>query len=181
MPATTSDPKPPDDVMFFRWLRRMSGLEAVRAVASSGGAGDLPFTAPFGIEIIAAESGRVTATAVPLPEHCGYPGQAHGGYVSTLCDAVCALAAWSALPAGVTVATARLELRFLKPLPVHQKVRCRGEMTGREDRRLHCEAELTGPGGEVLAVATALMITQELPPEAAEPAGGAVGAEGGTK
>ncbi|MFD7735006.1 PaaI family thioesterase [Kitasatospora phosalacinea] len=159
----------------------MSGLDAVRAAARSGDAGGLPFTARFGIEITGAEFGRVTAAAVPLPEHCGYPGQAHGGYVSTLCDAVCALAAWSVLAAGTTVATARLDLSFLKPVPVDQKVLCRGSLRGREGRRLHCEAELSGPDGEVLARAAALMIVQELPPEAAGTAGGAVDRKGEAK
>jgi acyl-coenzyme A thioesterase PaaI-like protein len=81
--------------------------------------------------------------------HQGGPGIAHGGLVAgALDEAVGLLATWYAFPA----VTARIFVRYRRPVEINTELLIRAALTGERGRRLHIRGEITD-GTEVLAEA----------------------------
>ena len=69
--------------------------------------------------------------------HQGGPGIVHGGLVaSALDEAVGLLATWYAFPA----VTARILVRYRKPVPINTELLIRATLTEAHGRRLHVDA-----------------------------------------
>ena len=81
--------------------------------------------------------------------HQGGPGIVHGGLVSALLDEACGLlATWYRFPA----VTARIFVRYRRPVAINTELLVRARLTGERGRRLHVRGEITD-GTEVLAEA----------------------------
>jgi acyl-coenzyme A thioesterase PaaI-like protein len=86
--------------------------------------------------------------------HQGGPGIAHGGLVSAVLDeAVGLLATWYAFP----TVTARIFVRYRRPVPINTELQVRARVTDARGRRVHTDAEITD-GGLVLADARAALL-----------------------
>lgn len=94
------------------------------------------------------EAGRCIARFRPKPEHQGYPGQLHGGIISTLLDETMGRVLTLH---GIWAVTGRLEVVFRKPVPLDQDLTIVGELT--RNRRLAYEAR----GAVRLAAGTVLV------------------------
>jgi acyl-coenzyme A thioesterase PaaI-like protein len=81
------------------------------------------------------DEGRCIARFQPRPEHQGYPGQLHGGLISTLLDETMGRVLTLH---GVWAVTGRLEIVFRKPVPLDQELTVVGEL--RRDRGMAYEA-----------------------------------------
>jgi uncharacterized protein (TIGR00369 family) len=118
---------------------------------------------PIGLKLFfyELEDGSLTAEFTARDEHQGYPGVLHGGIACALLDEIIGRAS---LAAGREqwMMTAKLELRYTRPVPVGQPLTIiarieklsRHGMTGRGEIRL--------PDGTVAVEATGLYVT--LPP-----------------
>jgi uncharacterized protein (TIGR00369 family) len=73
------------------------------------------FTHHAGVEVQAAEPGRVTLGVARKPELLQFNGFFHGGVVSGLADHAAGAAATTVLPAGKIAVTVDLHLNFLAP------------------------------------------------------------------
>jgi uncharacterized protein (TIGR00369 family) len=110
------------------------------------------------------EEGRVVAHFTGKEEHQGYPGVMHGGIVTALLDEVIARVAIAQdLLWGVT---AKLEVRFRRPVPLGQPLTLVGEMTRLRSRTLEARGEIRLEDGTVAAEAEGVYI--RLPQEEIE-------------
>jgi acyl-coenzyme A thioesterase PaaI-like protein len=86
--------------------------------------------------------------------HQGGPGIAHGGLVAAALDEVCGLlATWHRFP----MVTARIFVRFRRPVHINRDVHARSWVTRTHGRRLHVDGELRDED-EVLAEARAAFV-----------------------
>jgi acyl-coenzyme A thioesterase PaaI-like protein len=81
--------------------------------------------------------------------HQGGPGIVHGGLVSAALDEACGLlATWHRFPS----VTARIFVRYRRPVPINRELLVRSWVRGSHGRRVHVDGELRD-GGEILAEA----------------------------
>jgi uncharacterized protein (TIGR00369 family) len=133
----------------------MAGIDYMRALA----AGELP-PPPIAVTMRAApveiDQGRVVFEGQPGEEHYNPIGVVHGGYAATLLDSAMGCAVHTTLPAGVGYTTLTLETKFVRPITRETgPVRCAAEVVHGGRRHATAEAQVTDPGGRILAHATA--------------------------
>ncbi|MFC7304196.1 PaaI family thioesterase [Streptomyces monticola] len=87
--------------------------------------------------------------------HESYPGVVHGGLVSTVCDEI--MGNLVVLKHGTPAFTVGLRTRFFTPLAVDRAYEAVAKLrTDTGDAHLaHATAEVTGPGGDLVASASA--------------------------
>lgn len=102
------------------------------------------------------QDGVARAFFTARDEHQGYPGMVHGGLVCTLLDEAMAYAVQTV---GEEGRTARLEVRFWAPAPLHQLLSVEARAGRRKGRMVEVTARLLGPDGEELATATGRYMT----------------------
>lgn len=110
------------------------------------------------------ETGEAVTRATLRDEYQGYPGVAHGGIVTAILDETIGRAI-----IGIDdqfAFTARLNLRFLKPVPLEEEIEARGRVTKERSRAFEAEGELLLADGSVAAKASGVFI--RLPGEDAE-------------
>lgn len=94
--------------------------------------------------------------------HQGAPGLAHGGLVATVLDETLGFMLWMLGAPGVT---ARLEVSYRRPVPIHRTVATRALCTGVAGRKVYGYAEmhLEELDGPLLAEASGLfvLVTEE--------------------
>lgn len=97
------------------------------------------------------------ATLVASAQHEGWQGLMHGGVTFTLMDEAFG---WCLLFEDIRAVTARVETRFLKPIPTGSALRVRAYVIADRKRLLNAEAEVTAldDPGVVYATATATMM-----------------------
>ena len=103
--------------------------------------------------------------------HQGGPGIAHGGLVSAALDEACGLlATWYAFPA----VTARMFVRFRKPVPINTELMIRARLDEARGRRIHTTGTI-GDGSVILAEARVALVHVPLEHFLATPEGRAAG------
>ena len=86
--------------------------------------------------------------------HQGGPGLAHGGLVSAALDEACGLlATWYAFPA----VTARMFVRFRRPVPINTELLLRARIDDARGRRIHTTGAIVD-GDEPLAEARVALL-----------------------
>lgn len=110
-----------------------------------------------------AEAGLVVATFRPWPQHDNGVGFLNGGIISTLLDCHSAAAVthtahehgWQTPDVPLPFVTAGLDVRFLRPSPLHDAVLLRAHVTQANERQVDAEVELVWDD-KVRAAATAV-------------------------
>jgi acyl-coenzyme A thioesterase PaaI-like protein len=104
---------------------------------------------PIGLklEFYTDDEGRCVARFHPRPEHQGFPGQLHGGIISTLLDETMGRVL---TPQNVWAMTGRLEIRFRKPVPLDQELTIVGELARSRSRAYEARGEIRLPDGTPL-------------------------------
>lgn len=85
------------------------------------------------------ENGRVILRYTPRKEHQGYPGFVHGGIISALMDEAIGRVVTSL---DIWAVTAKLELKFRKPVPVGEEFTIVGELLRLRPRSFEARGEL---------------------------------------
>jgi len=96
---------------------------------------------PIGLKLFFYEDdeGRVIADFTPREEHQGYPGVLHGGIAATLLDEVAGRVVSSR---NLWMVTAKLEIRYHKPVPLGQRLTVIGEMVRLQRRTMETRGEI---------------------------------------
>jgi acyl-coenzyme A thioesterase PaaI-like protein len=94
--------------------------------------------------------------------HQGFPGVAHGGIAAAAMDEAMG---WAMYAAGAWAMTARLEVKYRRPLPLGERLEVTAEVVRDRGRWLEAEGQLRLLGGPLLAQAKAVFM--RLPPEKA--------------
>jgi uncharacterized protein (TIGR00369 family) len=109
------------------------------------------------------EEGRVVAHFTGKEEHQGYPGVMHGGIVIALLDEIIGRVP---IAYDLWAVTAKLEVKFRRPVPLGQPLTLVGEMTHLRSRTLEGRGEIRLEDGTVAAEAEGVYI--RLPQEEIE-------------
>jgi acyl-coenzyme A thioesterase PaaI-like protein len=112
---------------------------------------------PIGLKLkfYTDDEGRCVARFWPKPEHQGFPGQLHGGIISTLLDETMGRLL---TPKNVWAMTGRLEIKFRKPVPMDQELTIVGELTRSRSRAYEARGELQLADGTALVEGSGVYI-----------------------
>lgn len=88
---------------------------------------------------------------VPGIQHEGYQRMTHGGIISTILDEAMS---WAVVSSGQLAVTAKMEIRFRKPVMVDEPIDVRAWITRDRGRTIQTAAEMYDQHGEQLASAT---------------------------
>lgn len=111
---------------------------------------------PIGLKMdFACEGGLTICDFWPRPEHQGYPDRLHGGIVAALLDEVLF---YATIGSGTMATTAKLEIRYRRPVPLGQQVRLVGQIVRDRGRSLQARAELRLADGALAAEASGLFM-----------------------
>ena len=104
---------------------------------------------PIGLKLFfyTDEEGRCITRFRPRSEHQGYPGHLHGGIISTLLDETMGRVLTHQ---NVWAVTGRLEIKFIKPVPLDQELTIIGELTRDGSRGYEAQGQIRLPDGTVL-------------------------------
>lgn len=116
---------------------------------------------PCGLHLVfGGEAGEVTASLVLDERYAGWASIAHGGITATLLDEAASYVPHSM---GLVTVTARLEVRYSRPVPIGQPLSLRGHFVARRRSVVEATSELKTEAGELLAFARAkLMVLGDL-------------------
>jgi acyl-coenzyme A thioesterase PaaI-like protein len=111
---------------------------------------------PEGLHIVFEFDGRrVNGRFQPRETHRGWPDLAHGGVAAAALDEAMGWATWAA---GALAMTARMEVKYRRPLPLGEELIVSAQVTRDRGRRLEAEAEIRTLAGETLVQATGLFL-----------------------
>ncbi|MEX2246468.1 MAG: PaaI family thioesterase [Dehalococcoidia bacterium] len=94
------------------------------------------------------EGERTVCTYTPCQYQQGFPGRLHGGVVATMIDEAMG---WAVYHARAWGATARLNVRYRKPVPLDGTLRIEAWVVRDRHRLMELRAEVRDASGEVLA------------------------------
>jgi acyl-coenzyme A thioesterase PaaI-like protein len=94
------------------------------------------------------EGDRAVCDYTPCDYQQGYPGRLHGGIVATLIDEAMGWAVYGASQWG---ATARLNVRYRRPVPLDGPLHVEAWVTATKSRLIELRAEVRDTGGVLLA------------------------------
>ena len=101
------------------------------------------------------EGTRAIGRFTSRESHVGFPGVAHGGIAAAALDEAMG---WAMYAAGAWAMTARMEVRYRRPLTLGEEVVITGEVTRDRGKRLEAEARIESASGEKIAEATGLFL-----------------------
>jgi uncharacterized protein (TIGR00369 family) len=111
---------------------------------------------PEGLHIeFEVEGERVRGRFTARKSHQGFPGVAHGGIAAAVLDEAMG---WAMYAAGAWAVTARMEVRYRRPLPLDEEVVVTAAVTRNRGKRLEAEASIETTSGEILAEASGLFL-----------------------
>lgn len=114
---------------------------------------------PSGLHLamVTGEGLRVRGTFTVSEHHQGSPGLAHGGVLATAMDEALGYLTWVV---GTPAVTARLEVDYRRPVPVHSVLALEAQVIGVRGRKVYCRgsARLGEPDGPVAIEARALFL-----------------------
>jgi acyl-coenzyme A thioesterase PaaI-like protein len=106
------------------------------------------------------EGERTISNYTPAAYQQGYPGRMHGGLVSTLIDETMGWAVYHAKQWG---ATARLNIRYRRPVDLAQTLRIEAWVVKHRGRLMELRAEVFGQDGLLLAEGDGVFMRLDAP------------------
>lgn len=107
---------------------------------------------PIGLKLkFKEENDTYITTFTAGPEHQSYDGIVHGGIISTLLDEITTRYVFCIK--GVTVVTARLEVRYRQPTPIGVELKVTGKIIGQRGKMYELAGTVELPDGTLTAQA----------------------------
>jgi len=101
------------------------------------------------------EKGVVSSEFTLTLAQQGPPGYAHGGLSAAVLDEVMGAAVWQA---GFTVAAAKIEVNYRKPVPLEKLIKTKGYITRRVRRKIYARGEIFLDAGTLLVEGKGLFV-----------------------
>jgi uncharacterized protein (TIGR00369 family) len=140
-----------------------AGLKLLRQVFAEGGFGT-GIGRTLGIKGVSVDPGMVVLSGNPTEDHQNPFGSVHGGYIATLLDASMALALQTVVDPGTLYSTTDLHINYLRGVKVNDgEVRAEARIVDVGRARALAEARLTGPDGQLRAIATGAFAVRMVP------------------
>ena len=95
----------------------------------------------------------------PLPEHQSYNGRMHGGLITVLLDEI--MGNYLFCKEGTPAYTARIDLRFRKPVRIGSTIKCVGREIKRKGRLVIMEGKIFNEDGTIAAEAESHMMWEK--------------------
>ena len=108
------------------------------------------------------EGQRVLGKFQARKEHQGFPRLAHGGIAAAVIDEAMG---WAMYAAGAWAMTARLEVKYRRPMPLDEPLEVTAEVVRDRGSWLEAEAQIRLVGGPLIAEGKAVFM--RLPPDRA--------------
>ena len=105
------------------------------------------------------EPGVVEAVFTGRDVHASYKGRMHGGVIAAVLDETMGRTLWTDRPEKMAV-TAKMEVCYLRPVPLGVELRCVGRITSEDERTFKAKAEVILPDGKVAASSTGFYVFQ---------------------
>lgn len=115
----------------------------------------------LGMRFYETEDGELYAEHIVPAYFEGFPGVVHGGIVASMLDEMVSRAAMMGEPNRFRM-TAKLEVRYRKPVPTEQLLSLRARLLRRRGRVSFAEAEIRLQDGTLLAEAEGTLVEIEL-------------------
>ncbi len=113
---------------------------------------------PAGLKLRFEIDGESVQTEfTPSPSHEGYPGYLHGGITCAVLDEAMGWAAYH-LSSGALAATARLQIKFRRPIFIGEPLTVKASIMRKSSRHLWTQATMKRKDGKLAAEATAIMV-----------------------
>jgi uncharacterized protein (TIGR00369 family) len=111
------------------------------------------FSDALGFELMEREDGRAVMQVTVEERHCNTMGAAHGGLMTSVMDAVSG-AAVARQPSidGKAVSTVSVNVTFVGPSLLGDRLTVTAERKGKGKRLLTCDVEATNQDGEIVAI-----------------------------
>ena len=90
-------------------------------------------------------------------KHANFFGGAHGGLLATLADTACFFSQ-PLIPAGKTVATVNLNLNYMRPANMGDRLRARAEIVRLGRQTANLDIRITNDAGKELVQGTAVLM-----------------------
>jgi uncharacterized protein (TIGR00369 family) len=111
---------------------------------------------PIGLKLKFAWAGEEYRTRFTVrPEHAGWAGIAHGGLIATVLDEVMARLLWEK---GHQALTAKLEVRFHRPVEIGESLDVSGRIARASARLVETHAQARAADGALVAEARAISL-----------------------
>ncbi|MBB3957525.1 PaaI family thioesterase [Novosphingobium sediminicola] len=137
-----------------------TGLEQVQALLAAGR--QPPLGEKLGIALVEAGHGHCIFEATPDGSAYNPMGTVHGGFIATMLDSACGIAAHTALRPGYGYTTLELKVSYLRPLHAESgTVRATGRLLSMGRRAGFAEATLHNAEGQLCATATSTLLVFE--------------------
>ncbi len=107
------------------------------------------------------DNGDLVAHFHPRPDYRGTGDTLHGGIAAAALDEICVWA--GVISEGVLTVTATLDLKYRRPLTIHDEITAHARVVERRGRRLRMTGELVA-GGAVAVEAAGLFLVPAGPP-----------------
>lgn len=111
----------------------------------------------LGMRFYSAAPGEVEARYTVDPVYQGYPGIVHGGIIAAMLDEVVGRVMMTDDPNRFFV-TAKLEIRYRRPVPTGQELRLHGQLDRQKGRMTFAQGALFLPDGTLAVEANAALV-----------------------
>lgn len=139
-----------------------TGLEQVQALLARDF--QPPFGVKLGISLVEAGHGHAVFEAVPDETTFNPMGSVHGGYIASILDSACGIAAHTALRPGDGYTTLELKVSYIAALSERSgTIRAVGRLISIGRRAAFSEASLHDGNGKLCATATSTLLVFQLP------------------
>lgn len=140
-----------------------NGLEQVQALLAAGK--QPPLGEKLGIALVEAAHGHCVFEATPDGSTYNPMGTVHGGFIATMLDSACGIAAHTALKPGYAYTTLELKVSYLRSLNANGgMIRATGRLVSIGRRAAFAEATLHNGDGQVCATASSTLLIFEQKP-----------------
>jgi len=113
---------------------------------------------PIGLKLKFSMQDEVVETKfTPKDVHQGFDGIMHGGLISTLLDEVMANVLYIQ---GIKAVTAKMEVKFRKPVEINQELTVTGWVERKKRRTINTASKIVNQAGEKVAEAEAVFMTK---------------------